>query len=144
IASDAEQSLGGVDALFGRNAVQVKYWCQVADENLGVSANTYRELTATTDAQLQYMGVPMDLVAAKTNYIIKLGADLAVTYGGTTAEAVEALGSLLRGETDPIERYGVSIKEADIAARMAADGTDKLEGAEAKAARTRALMKLLT
>jgi len=144
LASEAEQSLGAVDAVFGRNAEQVKKWSQGAAENLGLSANAYRELAATTGAQLKNMGVPMDQVAGKTNDLIKLGADLAATYGGTTAEAVEALGSLLRGETDPIERYGVSIKEADIAARMAADGTDKLEGAEAKAARTRALMKLLT
>lgn len=144
LASEAEQSLGAVDAVFGRNAEQVKKWSQNAAENLGLSANAYRELATVTGAQLKNMGVPMDQVAGKTNDLIKLGADLAATYGGTTAEAVEALGALLRGETDPIERYGVSIREADIAARMAADGTDKLEGAEAKAARTRALMALLT
>jgi len=144
LASEAEQSLGAVESVFGRNAEQVKKWSQSAAENLGLSANAYRELATVTGAQLKNMGVPMDQVAGKTNDLIKLGADLAATYGGTTAEAVEALGSLLRGETDPIERYGVSIREADIAARMAADGTDKLEGAEAKAARTRALMALLT
>ena len=144
LASEAEQSLGAVESVFGRNAEQVKKWSQNAAENLGLSANAYRELATVTGAQLKNMGVPMDQVAGKTNDLIKLGADLAATYGGTTAEAVEALGALLRGETDPIERYGVSIREADIAARMAADGTDKLEGAEAKAARTRALMALLT
>jgi hypothetical protein len=89
------------------------------------------------------MGTAQDKLGPKTDKMIRLGADLAATYGGTTAEAVEALGSLLRGETDPIERYGIGIKEADIAARMAADGTDELTGAQGKAARSAALMTLL-
>jgi len=44
LASEAEQSLGAVDAVFGRNAEQVKKWSQNAAENLGLSANAYREL----------------------------------------------------------------------------------------------------
>src|SRR5262245_13321923 len=86
----------------------------------------------------------MDKVTGQTGDLIKKGADLAAQFGGTTKEAVEALGSALRGETDPIERYGVSVKQADIAAQMAADGTDKLTGAAAKQAKTAALLGLIT
>jgi len=86
----------------------------------------------------------MDQVAGKTNKLVEMGSDLAATYGGTTKEAVEALGSALRGETDPIEKYGVSIKQADINAQMAKDGTDKLTGAAAKQARTMTLLSMIT
>jgi len=95
-------------------------------------------------AQLKNMGVPLGKVADKTKGLIKTGADLSAQFGGTAAQAVEALGSALRGETDPIEKYGISIKQADIAARMAADGTDKLEGTQAKQAKTAALLALVT
>jgi hypothetical protein len=88
--------------------------------------------------------VPLDQVAGKTDTLIRLGADLAATYGGTTQQAVEALGSAMRGETDPIEKYGVSVKQADIAAKQAADGTDKLTGAAGKQAKTAALLALIT
>src|SRR5690606_41777556 len=39
LASEAEQSLGAVDAVFGPHAEQVKKWSQGAAENLGLSAN---------------------------------------------------------------------------------------------------------
>jgi phage-related protein len=94
-------------------------------------------------AQLKNLGVPMDEVAGKTNDLVKLGADLSATYGGTTAQAVEALSSVLKGETDPIEKYGISIKQATIAAEMAKEGTDKLTGAAAKQAKTQATLNLV-
>jgi hypothetical protein len=144
LASQAQQSLGAVDSVFGESAAQVKQWADQAATSVGLSANAYRELATVTGAQLRNMGVAQDQVAGQTDELIRLGADLAATYGGTTADAVAALGSLLRGETDPIERYGVSIKAADINARLAAKGLDDLEGAEAKTAKTQALMALLT
>src|SRR4029077_17622360 len=58
----------------------------------------------------------------QTDDLINLGADLAATYGGTTSEAVSALSALLRGERDPIERYGVSLKQADVDAQLLATG----------------------
>lgn len=144
MAAQAEQSLGAVDSVFGANADKVKRWAEGAATNVGLSAHAYREMATTIGAQLKNMGVPMDKVAGKTNGLVKKGADLAAMFGGTTSEAVGALSSLLRGETDPIERYGVSIKEADISARLASMGLDKLEGAAGKTARTQAIMALLT
>ena len=54
------------------------------------------------------------------------------------------MSSLLRGERDPIERYGVSIKQADVNARLAAMGLTGLEGEAAKAAERQATLALLT
>jgi phage-related protein len=68
------------------------------------------------------MGVASDELLPKTDQLIDLGADLAATFGGTTSDAVSAISALLRGERDPIERYGVSLKDVDIKAQMAADG----------------------
>lgn len=144
LAREAEQSIGAVDSVFKDNAAQVHDWAKNADESLGLSEHAYRSLSTVLGAQLKNMGVAQDDVAGSTNDLITKGADLAAMFGGTTSEAVEALSSLLRGETDPIERYGVSMKEADIAARMAADGTDKLTGEQKKNARTAAIMALLT
>jgi hypothetical protein len=143
-ASRTEQAIGAVESVFGRNAAQVKRWADGAADSVGLAKSEYMELASVIGAQLKNMGVPLDQVAGKTNDLVKLGADLAATYGGTTKEAVEALGSALRGETDPIERYGVSVKQADIAAKQAADGTDKLTGKAAKQAKTAALLALVT
>ena len=50
---------------------------------------------------------------------------MAAQFGGSSKQAVEALSSALRGETDPIEQYGVSLSEASIAAEGAALGFGK-------------------
>lgn len=143
-ASRLEQAVGATDSVFGKNASTVKKWAQTSATSVGLAKSEYLEMSNVLGAQLKNMGVPMDKVAGQTKNLTTLGADLAATFGGSTSEAVEALSSLLRGETDPIERYGVSIKQADIAARMAADGTDKLKGEQLKAAKTQATLALLT
>jgi len=142
-ASRVEQAMGAVDSVFGKNATQVKQWASESATSVGLSKSAYAEMATVLGAQLKNMGIPMDKVAGQTNDLIGLGADLAATYGGTTADAVEALSAALRGETDPIEKYGVSVKQADIAAQQAADGTDKLTGAAGKQAKTMALLKLV-
>jgi hypothetical protein len=50
---------------------------------------------------------------------------MAAVFGGTAADAVDALSSALKGEMDPIERYGVTLNQAAIDAQKAADGNAK-------------------
>lgn len=141
-ASEAEQSYGAVESIFHEHADQINNASKKAAESIGISAHAFREQSAYMGAMLKNQGVPMDELADKTQELMGLGADLAATYGGKTSDAIEALGAMLRGETDPMEKYGVAIKEADIKARMAADGLDKLEGEAEKQARTQTLLKL--
>jgi len=58
----------------------------------------------------------MDQLAGKTNDLITLGADMASMFGGTTKEAIEAISSALKGEMDPIERYGITPSAASLEA----------------------------
>lgn len=143
-ASEAEQSYGAVESIFGEHAQGIIDKSKQAATEVGVSGREYRELSANMGAMLKNMGTPMDEVAGKSENLVGVAADMAATFGGTTKDAVEAVTSLLRGETDPIERYGVSIKQADIQARMAADGLDGLTGEAEKQAKAQTLLKLLT
>ena len=143
-ASEAEQSYGAVESIFADHAQGIIDNSKRAATEVGVSGREYRELAANMGAMLKNMGMPMDEVADKSENLVGVAADLAATFGGSTKEAVEAVSSLLRGETDPIERYGVSIKQADINARMAADGLDGLTGEAEKQAKAQTLLKLLT
>lgn len=125
-ASDVEQAFGGLDAVFGKQSSTVKQWAADAAESVGLAKSDYASLASTLGASLKNSGI--EDYADKTRDLIGLGSDLAATFGGKTADAVAAVSSLLRGETDPIERYGVSIKQADVNARLAAEGLGKLEG----------------
>jgi phage-related protein len=142
-ASDAQQSLGATETVFGRYAGTVITQSKRAAREVGLSANEYRELANVMGASLNGAGIPLKKTAALTSDINKRAADMAATFGGTTRNAVEAIGSLMRGEADPIEQYGVSIKQSDVSARLAAQGLDGLTGSALKQAEMQARLDLL-
>lgn len=142
-ASALEQSAGAVESVFGTYAGQVEAQAQQAAQNVGLAESQYNDLAAVLGAQLGNMGVSQDQLASQTDNLVGLGADLAATFGGDTSEAVAALSSLMRGERDPIERYGVSIKAADVEAKKAAMGLAGLEGEADAAATTQATLALV-
>lgn len=140
-ASDVQQSFGALDAVFGRNAGQMKKWARGAADSLGLASSEYANLAVVTGAMLKNNGIKD--FAGETDRLIKLGADLAAQFGGSTKDAVEAIGSLMRGEADPIERYGVSIKQSAISADLAARGLGKLEGKAKTQAEQQSRLRLL-
>jgi hypothetical protein len=143
-ASKAEQSAGAVDAVFGKTAKAVHKFAEDSASSTGLAGSEYEAMAATFGAQLKNMGTAQKDLAPQTNDLIELGADLAAQFGGSTSDAVAALSSLLRGETDPIEKYGISIKQADIEAKKAEMGLGDLTGAADKAATKQATLALLT
>lgn len=142
-ASDAQQSIGATESVFGKYADGVISDSKRAAKAVGLSSNEYRELSNVMGAMLKNSGMPMKKLGKQTDDLVNLGADLAATYGGTTKDAVAALSSLMRGEADPIERYGVSIKQSDVNARLASKGQDKLTGSAKKQAEQMARLELL-
>lgn len=143
-ASEAQQAAGAIESVFGRFADQINANARDAATSVGLASSEYQNFATVLGSQLKNMGTPMDQVAGQTDDLIALGADLAATFGGSTADAVSALSSLMRGERDPIERYGVSINQAAIDAQLAAMGLDGLTGAAATNANAQATLALLT
>lgn len=128
-SADLEQSIGGVETVFKGSSDQMLAWSRQANKTLGLTANEYNEFSARLGASLKNAGTPMDELAGKTDWLITLGADLASLYGGDTTQAVDALSSALRGEMDPIERYGISLNAAALDAEGLALGMKKTGGA---------------
>lgn len=127
-AGDLEQSIGAIDTVFKKNSKQVHKWAKNAAEDVGLNRNSYNELATVIGTQLKNGGTAMDEIAGKTNDLIGLGADLSSMFGGTTADAVGALSSALKGEMDPIERYGVSLNDTALKAKAAAMGMTLVSG----------------
>lgn len=127
-ASALQQSTGGVEAVFKGSAKQMKAFSKNAAQSVGLSKNEYNELATVLGAQLKNGGTSIDKLGKKTNSLITTGADLSAMFGGSTKEAVDALSSALKGERDPIERYGVSLKQSSIDAEAARLGFKKVGG----------------
>lgn len=122
LAGEAEQSIGAIDTVFKENAKAMHDWAKSAKTAVGISANEYRELGTLLGSQLKNMGTPMGELADKTNGLITMGADMASMFGGTTKEAIEAVSSALKGEMDPIEKYGITLNQAALEAEGLSKG----------------------
>ncbi|MFJ4026022.1 hypothetical protein ACIPWF_00800 [Paenarthrobacter sp. NPDC089989] len=142
-AGDLEQSAGAIQSVFKGNASEMLKWSTQAQNSVGLTQNEFNELGTLIGSQLKNGGTAMDELAPKTNQLIGLGADLSSMFGGTSREAIEALSSALKGERDPIERYGVSLNQAKIDAEAAALGFKKVDGAFENNAQQAATLSLI-
>lgn len=113
-ASDAQQSLGATETVFGKFADRVIKDSDSAATQFGLSANEYRENANLIGSLFKNQGVSLDELGGKTRAAIGTASDLAATFGGTTKDAVEALGSAFKGEFDPLEKYGISLKASTV------------------------------
>lgn len=136
LAADLEQSTGAVEAVFKEHAQGIKDFANQAATSAGITANEYQEMATIIGSQLKNGGTSMDELAGKTDGLIRLGGDLAAQFGGSSREAVEALSSALKGERDPIERYGVTLKQAAIDAKAAEMGFADVKDEAAQQAAT--------
>ena len=143
MAGDLQQSMGAIDTVFKGSSKQMHGWAKGAAQDVGLAQNEYNELGTLIGTQLKNGGTAMDQLAPKTNNLIKLGADLSSMFGGTSADAVGALSSALKGERDPIEKYGVSLNQAKIDAEAAALGFKKVGGALSTEASQAATLSLI-
>lgn len=142
-ASDAQQSIGATETVFGKFAKTVISSSNDAAQAYGLSANEYRENANLLGALFKNQGVALSDLGGATDDMIGKASDLAATFGGTTSEAVGALGAAFKGEFDSLEKYGISLKASTIQAELAARGQDKLTGAALAAATQQATTDLI-
>lgn len=142
-AANLEQSVGAIGTVFKGSAGDMNAWADSAATDVGLSKNEFNELGTLIGSQLKNGGTAMEELAPKTKDLITLGSDLSSMFGGTTSDAVGALSSALKGERDPIERYGVSLNQAKIDAEAAALGFGKVDGALSAEANQAATLSLI-
>lgn len=142
-ASDLEQSIGGLEAIFGTQADAMHRFAKDAATTAGLSRNAYNELATSIGTTLKNAGTPMGELGGRTNELLTLSADLAATFGGPVTQSAGAMASALRGEYEPLRAYGVSLSAAEVQARALADtgkATASELTAQEKALATQALI----
>lgn len=145
LAGEAEQSVGAVDAVFKGGAGQVHQNAKGAVLEVGLSQKDYNLLATQFGTQLKNAGVPLEKIPGEVDRLIRQAADLSALHGGTTQEAADAMASAFRGEFDPIERYGISMRAEAIdaqAEKMGFEKEGKSFGQNAKVAASMELMNI--
>jgi len=117
-ASDYQQAQGAVEDVFGKlGADAVKAFAAGGAENVGQSMNDILSASSTFGIFGKAAGLADgDLVDFSGN-LITLGADLSAFANTTPEEAVEALSAGLRGESEPLRKYGILLDDATLKAK---------------------------
>lgn len=112
-------------------------------ENYGLSQSQAAQAAVFLGSVLKQYGFSTMESADQTERLVTLSQDLATTYGYDVSEALLAVTALFRGEYDPIEKFGVAMKQNEVNARIAAQGLKDLEGAALANAQAIARLEML-
>ena len=115
------ESLNAVSKIFGESAGTILDWGEKNATSFGLSQQAFNELATPMGAILRNLGFSSDQVADQTINLTKRAADLASVFNTDVNDALGAINSALRGEGNPIERYGVSVNAATVELRALAD-----------------------
>ena len=143
-AATLQGSVNSMTAVFGDASSAMQDYSKDAAKTAGLSEQAYDQLATGLGAKLQNLGVSQDQLAGTTNDLIDKAADMATVFGTDTESAVTALGNAVAGNFKGLKQYGVVLDQSQVSAYMAAQGLDGLTGAAADAARTQAILDLVT
>ena len=112
LASDLAETQSKVGVIFGESAEKVKEFAATAAANLGQSKQTALDGAATFGIFGKAAGLAGDDLAKFSTDFVKLAADLASFNNTSPQDAIQAIGAALRGESEPLRRYGVLLNDA--------------------------------
>lgn len=116
-AGDYGETVSAAGVIFGEAAEDVEAFGEKASKSAGLSAR------AAVDAANQFgtfgkaAGLTGRDLSTFSTDLTQLAGDLASFKNTTTEEAVLALGSALRGEAEPLRKYGVLLDDATLKAK---------------------------
>jgi hypothetical protein len=141
--SDVEEMMGKFSIVFANTGGRVTD--QLDEFGRAVGRNKYelREMAATFGDTLKPMGFSEDAAADFSVQLSKLAVDLGSFNNMDTDEALRRLQGTLIGSHENALAFGVVINENTLKAEMAANGWDKLTGAELEQAKVQARINLL-
>ena len=114
LASDVGEAQSKVNVIFGQSAAAIEEFSQVAVDSFGVSRKAVLEAAGTFGIFGKAAGLSGKDLATFSNDFTGLAADLASFNNTTPEEAIQAIGAALRGENEPIRRYGILLNDATL------------------------------
>jgi hypothetical protein len=141
-ARDLERNLFSVKTIFDEFAPTIERFTLNA-EKMGLSQKDAAKASTFLGSVLKQSGFSMEFVTSETQKLVSLGVDLAATYGYDVQEALLGMTALFRGEYDPIEKFGVAMKQSEINAELVAKKLNHLTGAERRNAEQTIRLELL-
>jgi hypothetical protein len=113
-AADLGETLSKVGVLFGDNAKEIEKFAGSASRSLGLTKQAALDGAATFATFGKSAGLTGDDLSGFSTKFVTLAGDLASFNNTTPEEAINAIGSALRGEAEPLRKYGVLLDDATL------------------------------
>jgi hypothetical protein len=113
-ASNMEESLSKVNVIFGKGAREVEKFATTAARQLGQSKQSVLDAAGAFGTFGKAAGLGGEDLATFSNDFTTLATDLASFNNTSPEEAVQAIGAALRGEAEPLRRFGVLLDDATL------------------------------
>ena len=126
---DLERQTAALKSVFGTAADEMLRFSQ-GGVQMGLSTTEAARASTFLGSVLKSAGFDMQDTIGYTKELVGLASDLAATYGYDVQEALTGMTALFRGEYDPIEKFGVAMKQAEVNTLMHARRLDGLTGVE--------------
>lgn len=106
-----KESVGAVDAIFKDSSASIKKFADDVSASMGRSKKSVLDSAVQIGAILKSQGFNEAEAAANSINLLGTAMELAAQRGTSTEQALNAVSAAIRGESDPIERLGISINE---------------------------------
>lgn len=113
-ANDLNETISKVGVIFDDAADSINQWASGAAESLGMSKKEAMDAAATFATFGKSAGGAGEELSTFAQEMVGVSADLASFYNTSPEEAITAIGAALRGESEPIRRYGVLLDDATL------------------------------
>jgi hypothetical protein len=113
-AGDLAEEQSKVGVVFGKSAKDVLAFSKTAARNLGQSQQQALQAAGTFGVLGKAAGLTGQDLASFSTRFTGLASDLASFNNTTPEDAILAIGAALRGEAEPIRRYGVLLDDATL------------------------------
>lgn len=142
-AVDLQETMSKVDAIFGGAAGIITAEADAMASRFGVVKQEYLDAASGFGAAFKSAGMSAADAAAMGNKLTKLGMDMASFGNASNADVFTAISAALRGENDPIERFGVRLSAAKIEAEALRAGLARNKDSISDLAKAQASLNLI-
>ena len=113
-ASNLSETISKAGVIFGDSAKQVEAFAETAAATLGQSKQQALDAASTFAIFGKSAGLAGDDLVKFSTDFTSLASDLASFNNTSPEDAILAIGSALRGEAEPLRRYGVLLDDASL------------------------------
>src|SRR5690606_10398488 len=113
-AGDLNEETSKTGVVFGKAAKDVLRFAEDANTSMGQTKTQALQAAGTFGVFGKAAGLTGRDLSGFSTEMVTLASDLASFHNTSPEEAIEALGAALRGESEPIRRYGVLLDDASL------------------------------